>query len=197
MDVVRRNIVQLSGRVDVKSVPGQGSVLTISLPLTLAILEGQLIRVGNQIFIISLLSIIETVSVDHSLVNNIAGDADVYRLRGEHIPIIHLSDFAELPADRPGADRLLVIVEGEGQRVGILVDELLGQQQVVIKSLEKNFRAVPGVTGATILGDGTVALIIDTPGLIKKYLSGDWQVKSLLSAKKRQFSDDFVVNGHN
>jgi len=197
MDVVRRNIVQLSGRVDVKSVPGQGSILTISLPLTLAILEGQLIRVGNQIFIISLLSIIETVSVDHSLVNNIAGDADVYRLRGEHIPIIHLSDYAELPADRPGADRLLVIVEGEGQRVGILVDELLGQQQVVIKSLEKNFRAVPGVTGATILGDGTVALIIDTPGLLKKYLSGDWQIKSLLSAKKRPFSDDFVVNGHN
>lgn len=184
MDVVRRNIMELSGRVEVRSNPGQGSTLTISLPLTLAILDGQLIRVGNQIFIISLLSIIETVSVDYKLVNNVAGNADVYRLRGEHIPIVHLADFAEVATERPGADRLLVIVEGDGQRVGILVDELLGQQQVVIKSLEKNFMAVPGITGATILGDGTVALIVDIPGLLKKYLSGDWNAKSLLSARK-------------
>ena len=167
MDVVRRNIRALGGTVEVKTKSGEGSVFTIRLPLTLAILDGQSIVVGNEVYIVPLVAIIESIQVDTSLVNGIAGQAQVYRLRDEYIPIVKLCDiFNVKPMHDNMEDGLLVVVEAEGKKVALLVDDLLGQQQVVIKSLETNFKSVEGISGATILGDGTVALILDVSGLI-------------------------------
>ncbi len=168
MDVVKRNIMALGGGVDVKSVPGEGSTFTIRLPLTLAILDGQLVRVGNNTYIIPLVSIVESLLVDQKNVNEIAGKAEVYQLRADYLPIIRLYEvFGIEPDQRSLDDGLLVVVEGDGKKGGLLVDELLGQQQVVIKSLETNFRRVEGLSGATILGDGTVALIVDVAGVVR------------------------------
>ena len=168
MDVVRRNILELNGSIDVKSVAGSGSTITVRLPLTLAILDGQLIQVGEQVYIIPLVSIVESLQPDVALVNRVAGGCDVFRLRNEYIPIIHL---AEIFGVAPRSDRLekclLVVVETGNAKVALVVDDLLGQQQVVIKSMEANYRKVEGISGATILGDGTVSLILDITDLIQ------------------------------
>jgi len=162
MDVVRRNIKGLGGSVDVKTKLGEGSVFTISLPLTLAILDGQLCTVGSQTFVFPLLSIIESIQVDKSLVKGIAGEKELYKLRDSYIPVIRLHEKLGVEdAKQDLSDGLLVVVESSGQRAGIFVDDLLGQQQVVIKSLENNFMKIAGVAGATILGDGSVSLILD------------------------------------
>ncbi len=175
MDVVRSNIQEIGGRVDVTSTPGEGSVFQITLPLTLAILDGQLVRVGSQVYVVPLLSIIETVLVDRERLNLITGQSPVYRLRGEAVPVLSISRVLRVREDViEGAaaerERLLVIVESGRDIVGLAVDELLEQHQVVIKSLENNFTQVPGTLGATILGDGTVSLIVDIAGLVR--LSG-------------------------
>jgi len=168
MDVVRRNIHELGGSVEVRSEQGRGSRFTIRLPLTLAILDGQLVRVGDQIYIIPLVSIIESLQARPEYINAVAGAAEVYRLRDDYLPVLRLYRIFNIEADaRELTDGLLVVVEGDGQRAGVFVDELLGQQQVVIKSLESNYRRVEGISGATILGDGSVALIMDIPGLIR------------------------------
>ncbi|MDM8559205.1 chemotaxis protein CheA [Candidatus Parabeggiatoa sp. HSG14] len=167
MDVVRRNIRALGGTIEVKSKYGQGSTFNIRLPLTLAILDGQLVRVGEDIYILPLLSIIESLRVKIELVSSFASRAEVYRLRDEYIPILRLYTLFNITAATNQLDQgLLVIVEGDGQKIGLFVDELLSQQQIVIKSLESNFKKVEGVSGATILGDGSVALILDVAGLI-------------------------------
>jgi two-component system, chemotaxis family, sensor kinase CheA len=168
MDVVRRNINDLGGHVQISSKEGLGSTIRIRLPLTLAILDGQLVRVGKEVYIISLLAIVETIQVARERVNTLAGRTEVFRLRDEYLPVVKLCDqFSVEPDSRSAADGLLVVVEADGRRVGILVDDLLAQQQVVIKSLESNFKSVSGIAGATILGDGTVALIIDVPDFIR------------------------------
>ncbi|NOX76104.1 MAG: chemotaxis protein CheA, partial [Gammaproteobacteria bacterium] len=168
MDVVKRNITALGGAVTVKSIKGEGSTFIIRLPLTLAILDGQLVRVGDHTYIIPLVSIAESLVVDKNSVNNIAGKAELYQLRSDFLPIIRLYDtFGVEPDNRSLDNGLLVVVEGDGKMGGLLVDELLGQQQVVIKSLETNFRRVEGLSGATILGDGTVALIVDVAGVVR------------------------------
>ncbi|MEK6747964.1 MAG: chemotaxis protein CheA [Pseudomonadota bacterium] len=168
MDVVRRNIQELGGTIDVRSVRGEGSSFTIRLPLTLAILDGQLVRVGDQTFIVPLVSIVESLQVKKELVNRVAGKAEVFKLRDDYIPIIRLYDmFGVHPENTLLEEGLLVVVEGDGVRAGLFVDDLLGQQQVVIKSLETNYRRVDGISGATILGDGHVALILDVSGLVK------------------------------
>ena len=167
MDVVRRNIRALGGTVVVKTASGTGSTFTIRLPLTLAILDGQSVVVGDEVYIVPLVAIIESIQVDSSLVNQITGKSEVYRLRDEYIPIVTLCDVFNVKAKHENIeDGLLVVVEAEGKKVALLVDDLLGQQQVVIKSLETNFKSVEGISGATILGDGTVALILDVSGLI-------------------------------
>ena len=167
LDVVRRNIRELGGHIEVTSKLGIGTTFTIRLPLTLAILDGQLVRIGRQTFIVPLVSIVETLEMEDKLVSAVAGRTEVYRLRDEYIPIVRLYDLFGIDEARTELNEgLLMIIEGAGQRAGILVDDLLDQQQVVIKSLESNFRQVHGVSGATILGDGTVALILDTAGLI-------------------------------
>jgi two-component system, chemotaxis family, sensor kinase CheA len=168
MDVVRRNINDLGGHVQISSKEGLGSTIRIRLPLTLAILDGQLVRVGKEIYIISLLAIVETIQVPRERVNKLVGRTEVFRLREEYLPVVKLCDqFGVEPDSRSAEDGLLVVVEADGKRAGVLVDDLLAQQQVVIKSLESNFKSVSGIAGATILGDGTVALIIDVPGLIR------------------------------
>ncbi|MEL7577974.1 chemotaxis protein CheA [Pseudoalteromonas sp. D15MCD-2] len=171
MDVVRRNIEALSGSVEVASAPGVGSTFTIRLPLTLAILDGQLVRIAEHTYIIPLISIIESLQIDISKVSRVGKDLDVLRLRDEYIPILRLYNIFNHKGAIETLDKtLLVVVESDNQKVGLLVDDLLSQQQVVIKSLEANYQKVDGVSGATILGDGRVSLIVDISGLIK--LSG-------------------------
>ena len=168
MDVVRRNIMDLGGTVEIRSKQGAGSTLTIRLPLTLAILDGQLVSVKDNIYIIPLVSIVESIQCDADRINNLANGAELYRVRGEYIPVLRLREAFGLGGHRSDlTEGLLVVVEAEGSRIGLFVDDLMGQQQVVIKSLETNFRQVPGLSGATILGDGTVALILDVPGLLR------------------------------
>jgi two-component system chemotaxis sensor kinase CheA len=172
MDVVSRNIKSLGGTVDITSREGLGTTMSIRLPLTLAIVDGQSVGVGGENYIVPLVSIVESVQVKPGMVNLVAGKGEVLRLRDEYIPILRLHRvFGVAPRTLDLAQGLLVVVEGDGRRAGLFVDELLGQQQVVIKSLETNFRKVDGVAGATILGDGTVALILDVPGLIKLALT--------------------------
>ena len=169
MDVVRKNIKGLGGAIEISSREGRGTTMTIRLPLTLAILDGQSVRVGEETYIIPLVSIVETIKVRSDMVNIVAGKAEVVRLRDEYLPVLrlhHVFDISDCVTSLQNG--LLVVVEGEGMRAGLFVDKLLGQQQVVIKSLETNFRRVDSISGATILGDGTVALILDIPGLIKQ-----------------------------
>ncbi|MGA2187978.1 MAG: chemotaxis protein CheA [Steroidobacteraceae bacterium] len=171
MDVVRRNINDLGGHVQIFSARGQGSTMRIRLPLTLAILEGQVLRVGKEIYVASLVSIIETVQSTRESLSCVAGRTELFKHRDDYLPIIRLHDlFGIEPDSRDIADGLLVVLEADGRRVAMLVDELLAQQQVVIKSLETNFKQVPGLAGATIHGDGTVALILDVPGLVRTFL---------------------------
>ena len=168
MDVVRRNIQGLNGTVEITSKEGVGSKITIRLPLTLAILDGQLVRVGTNVYIFPLVSIVESLLAKRDMMSHVAGGCDVFRLRNEYVPVIRLYDIFNIKADSENIEEsLLVVVECDGEKVGILVDELEAQQQVVIKSLEQNYQRVEGVSGATILGDGTVALILDIPGLVK------------------------------
>jgi two-component system chemotaxis sensor kinase CheA len=171
MDVVRRNINDLGGHVQILSVPDRGSTIRIRLPLTLAILEGQMLRVGKEIYVASLVSIIETVQSKGEDLSRVAGRTELFKHRSDYLPVIRLYDlFGIEPDSRDIKDGLLVVLEAEGRRVAMLVDELLAQQQVVIKSLETNFKQVPGLAGATIHGDGTVALILDVPGLVRTFL---------------------------
>jgi two-component system chemotaxis sensor kinase CheA len=179
MDVVRRNIQELNGSVEASTEMGVGSTFSIRLPLTLAILDGQLVTVANQTYIFPLMSISESLQIDEAKVSNVAGGSDVYSLREEYIPILRLDRLFGL-CQEIGVlnDSLLVVIESEGQKIGVVVDELLSQQRIVIKSLEENYIRVLGVSGATILGDGTVAMIIDAVGLSN--LAG----KDIAAAKK-------------
>lgn len=169
MDVVRRNINELGGAVEIESTPGKGSSIIVRLPLTLAILDGQTIRVGSETYIVPLVSIIESIQVDPRMLNKVAGRGETFRLRDEYLPIVRMHEVFGIDDHdaRDLADGIMVVVEGEGRKCGLFVDDLLGQQQVVIKSLEANYRKVEGISGATILGDGSVALIIDIPGLMR------------------------------
>ncbi len=168
MDVVRRNIHDLGGVVEVQSTKGSGSTFRIRLPLTLAIVDGQLVRVGNQTYIVPLISIVESLQISSNEISSVAGKMELYRLRDDYIPIIRLHNvFATEPDSKSLENGLLVIVESEGQKAGLFVDDLLAQQQVVIKSLETNYQKVGGIAGATILGDGTVAMILDISALLE------------------------------
>jgi two-component system chemotaxis sensor kinase CheA len=167
MDVVRRNIQALSGSVELASTPGKGSRFTIRLPLTLAILDGQLVRVGEHTYVVPLVSIYESLQVESSKVNKLSEEHEVIRLRDEYLPVIRVyQEFNHQAQAKEVKEGLVMVVDNNNQKVCLLVDELLAQQQVVIKSLEDNYAKVPGVSGATILGDGRVALIVDIPGLV-------------------------------
>lgn len=168
MDVVKRNISALGGTVEVATKLDEGSTFTIRLPLTLAILDGQTVSVGDETYIVPLISIVESMQIKQGLINYVAGKGEIFKLRSEFLPVIRLHEiFGAKSRSTDLTDGLLMVVEGEGQKIGLFVDDLLGQQQVVIKSLEANYKKVNGISGATILGDGSVALILDIPGLIR------------------------------
>jgi two-component system chemotaxis sensor kinase CheA len=168
MDVVRRNIKGLGGKIDIVSRPGQGSSFSITLPLTLAIVDGQSVAVGSQTYIVPLTSIVESLQLEPGQVNRLSEGGELVSFRGEYLPVVRVHEqFGVEPRTRELHEGLLVIAEGDGRRFGLFVDDLLGQQQVVIKSLETNYGHVDGVSGATILGDGSVALILDLPGLLR------------------------------
>lgn len=166
MDVVRRNVEALQGSISIRSELGKGCRMTVRLPLTLAILDGLLVRVANDSYVVPLLSVVESIKPASSEIQSVMGKGEVITLRGEVVPLLRLECMLnhQRPEDRREAP-LLVIVEDQGRKYAMVVDELLGQQQVVIKNLEANFQKVPGIAGATILGDGRVALILDINGL--------------------------------
>jgi two-component system chemotaxis sensor kinase CheA len=169
MDVVRRNIQSLGGNIEIISELGKGTTIAIHLPLTLAILDGQSVAVGDETYIVPLVSIIESINITERMLNKVAGKGETFRLRNEYLPVIRMRRIFNVHSGNPTKSKegVLVVVEGQGELCCLLVDELLGQQQVVIKSLEANYRRVEGVSGATILGDGSVALILDVPGLVR------------------------------
>lgn len=183
MDVVVKNIRSLGGSLEVWSKQGEGSKFTIRLPLTLAILDGQTVAVGDEDYIIPLVSIVESIQLKPDMLNVVVGKGETFKLRDEHFPIIRLHNiFGGEPRTTDLTEGLLVVVESDGRRMGLFVDELKGQQQVVIKSLEVNYKRIEGISGATILGDGSVALIIDIPGLIN--LSNQTEATASDSLKK-------------
>ncbi|MDX1590101.1 MAG: chemotaxis protein CheA, partial [Oleiphilaceae bacterium] len=166
MDVVRRNIVDLGGRIDIESVQGRGSKFSVRLPLTLAILDGMTLAIHDEVFVLPLASVIESFRITPGLVKGVQGDQRVIPMRGEYIPLLDLARDLSLGEPMAEEDSVAVVVESEGRRVAIMVSDLLGQQQVVIKSIEANYRRLPGFSGATIMGDGSVALILDVSYLV-------------------------------
>ncbi|OQW35755.1 MAG: hypothetical protein A4E19_16025 [Nitrospira sp. SG-bin1] len=168
MDVVKRNIDALGGTVSIKTSKGRGTTFTLKLPLTLAIIEGMTVRVGQETYIVPLLSILESIQPKEGAVKTVVGKGELINVRGTYLPMVRLYEvFSLQPEHTIPTKAILLILETEGERVAVMVDEILGQQQVVIKSMEQNFRKVEGIAGATILGDGTVGFILDVRGLLE------------------------------
>ena len=168
MDVVKRNIDALGGTVSIKTALGKGTTFTLKLPLTLAIIEGMTVRVGKETYIVPLLSILESIRPKADVIKTVVGKGELINVRGTYLPMMRMYDvFSLQPEYTEPTKAILLILETEGERVAVMVDEILGQQQVVIKSMEQNFRKVAGVAGATILGDGTVGFILDVRGMLE------------------------------
>ncbi|WP_295759424.1 chemotaxis protein CheA [Undibacterium sp.] len=168
MDVVKRNISAMGGTVDIRSAKGFGTTITISLPLTLAILDGMSIRVGDEIYILPLGFVMESLQPAAVDVKEINGKGRVIKVREEYLPLIALFEsFNIIPKFSNPSEGIAVIVEVDGKKAALLVDDLVGQQQVVVKNIESNYRKVPGISGATILGDGGVSLILDVAALLR------------------------------
>ncbi|RJF98695.1 chemotaxis protein CheA [Noviherbaspirillum saxi] len=168
MDVVKRNIAAMGGAVDIRSAKGFGTTISISLPLTLAILDGMSIKVGEEIYILPLGYVVESLQPDPVDVKEISGQGRVVKVRGDYLPLIPLYQmFGIEPRFTDPSKGIVVILESEGRKAALFVDDLVGQQQVVVKNLESNYRKVAGISGATILGDGGVSLIIDVAALLR------------------------------
>ncbi len=168
MDVVKKNITALGGTVEIISAQGHGMSVKVRLPLTLAIMDGMSIGVADECYILPLSSVVESFQIEPARVKTVAGSSRVVEVRGEYLPVLDMEQVFDLPR-REGrrADPLMVVVQSEGQRLALMVDSLLGQQQVVVKNLESNYRKVPNVSGATIMGNGRVALIVDVGSLVR------------------------------
>lgn len=166
MDVVKRNIQGMGGQVQIMSARGKGTTIRIVLPLTLAILDGMSIKVGEEVFILPLSTVLESLQPSRDDLYPMAGDDVVLKVRDEYLPVVAVHEALDVAGAKTELNETIaVIVQGEGRRYALLVDDLIGQQQVVVKNLETNYRKVPGVSAATILGDGSVALILDIAGL--------------------------------
>ncbi|WP_374011593.1 chemotaxis protein CheA [Pseudoxanthomonas koreensis] len=165
MDVVRKNIQALGGEVQLESRDGHGTRVVIRLPLTLAILDGMVVSAGGEVVILPLSHVLEALQPQPDDIRTVAGEGRVLRVRGEYLPMLSLADHYGYHGGQ--RESLVVVVEGEGRKLALEVEELVGQQQVVVKNLERNYRRVPGISGATILGDGRVALIVDVGGLVR------------------------------
>jgi len=169
MDVVKKNIASLGGTVEIDSADGYGMRVSVRLPLTLAIMDGMSVGVGDEVYILPLSSVVESFQVEDQTIKTIGNSGRVVEVRDEYMPVIGLEDVFQVPRfDFEHVAGIMVVVEAEGGRVALLVDELLGQQQVVVKNLEANYRKVHDVSGATIMGDGRVALILDVGSLIRR-----------------------------
>lgn len=168
MDVVKRNISALGGTVEIDSTEGQGMRVSVRLPLTLAIMDGMSVGVGDETYIVPLASVVESIHLAESDVKSVGGTGRLVEVRQEYLPLLQLDQLFAVPRPTPKEGGIMIVVEAEGGRVALLVDELIGQHQVVVKNLEANYRKVPGVSGATILGDGRVALILDTAWLVRR-----------------------------
>lgn len=165
MDVVKRNIEGMNGTVYIESTPGRGSVFTVALPLTLAILDGMVVRVGDEQYIVPIANILETMKPQQHQLHKVAGSNDMLNVRGEFIALLYLNEVFKVSNQNNAKEELVILVESNKKKVGLVVNELIGQQQVVIKSLESNSDPVFGISGATILGDGKVSLIMDVAQL--------------------------------
>ncbi len=169
MDVVKKNITALGGTVEIDSAEGYGMTVRVRLPLTLAIMDGMSVGVGGECYILPLGSVVESFQVRDGLIKTIGGSGRVVEVRDEYMPVLDLQQVFDVPRfDFEKSSNIMVVVEAEGGRVALLVDELLGQQQVVVKNLESNYRKVDDVSGATIMGDGRVALILDVGSLMRR-----------------------------
>jgi two-component system chemotaxis sensor kinase CheA len=168
MDVVKKNIAALNGSVEIDSAEGYGMSVKVRLPLTLAIMDGMSIGVGTECYILPLSSVVESFQVEPDTIKTVGSANRVVRVREEYMPVIDLEGVFRVPREQAAdGNGIMVIVEAEGGRVAVLVDELLGQQQVVVKNLESNYRKVSNISGATIMGDGRVALILDVGALVR------------------------------
>ena len=169
MDVVKRNITALGGTVEIDSAEGYGMKVSVRLPLTLAIMDGMSVGVADEVYILPLSSVVESFQVQPATIKTVAGSGRVVEVRDEYMPVIELERIFNIPRfDDQQSSAIMVVVEAEGGRVALMVDELLGQQQVVVKNLEANYRKVTDVSGATIMGDGRVALILDVGTLVRR-----------------------------
>jgi two-component system, chemotaxis family, sensor kinase CheA len=167
MDVVRRNIQDVGGRISLKSERGRGMTIQLALPLTLAVMDGMVIRVSQETYVMPMSAIVECLRPPASDVHNLIGTSGMLRLRGNLVPLVQLCDLLDISSTLTASDERVVIITdaGEGAHFGIVVDELLGHQQVVVKSIEESYGSVPGIAGATILGNGRVAFILDVEKL--------------------------------
>ena len=169
MDVVKKNITALGGTVEIDSAEGFGMSVKVRLPLTLAIMDGMSVDVGGECYILPLASVVESFQVRADTIRTIGGSGQVVQVRDEYLPVVELKRVFNIPrVDPDTGSAVMVVVEAEGHRAALLVDELLGQQQVVVKNLESNYRRVSDVSGATIMGDGRVALILDVGSLARR-----------------------------
>jgi two-component system, chemotaxis family, sensor kinase CheA len=168
MDVVKRNITGLGGSVEIDSVEGRGMRVAVRLPLTLAIMDGMSVGVADETYIVPLASVVESIHLSTDDVKSIGGTGRVVEVRNEYLPLMSLDHLFQVPRREPHSGGIMIVVEAEGGRIALVVDELIGQHQVVVKNLEANYRKVPGVSGATILGDGRVALILDVSWLVRR-----------------------------
>ncbi len=167
MDVVRRNIQEMGGHVEIRSEKDKGSTIRIILPLTLAILDGMSVKVGEEIYVLPLGTVMESLKPTKSELYRMAGDELMLQVRGEYMPLIELHQIFDIPGEAlQASEGVAVILQSAGNRYALLVDQLIGQHQVVVKNLELNYRKVPGIAAATILGDGSVALILDVAALV-------------------------------
>ena len=168
MDVVRRNIEELRGHVQIDSIEGKGTTFRIILPLTMALIDGMVVRVGNERYIFPVLSIVESFQPSDTMVNTVVGKGEMVSLRKRQLPLYRLSEMFGIENSlKDVTEGLVVVVEFENRQIGILVDDLVGLQQTVIKTLGQGIGTTEGISGGAIMADGQVGLILDIPGLIR------------------------------
>ncbi|CAG9235050.1 chemotaxis protein CheA (fragment) [Paraburkholderia tropica] len=190
MDVVKRNIQAMGGHVEISSHAGKGSTTRIVLPLTLAILDGMSVKVGNEIFILPLNFVMESLQPRHEDIYTVTNGDRVVRVRGEYLPLVALHQCFNVDGARTDPTQgIVTIMETEGRRFAMLIDELVGQQQVVVKNLETNYRKVHGISAATILGDGSVALIVDVAALNRETRASHGVGAGMKSANAGSFQE--------
>lgn len=195
MDVVKRNITSMGGHIEIRSALGYGTTISISLPLTLAILDGMSVSLGKSIYVVPLNLIVETLQPRAEDLKTVTGEGLMVHVRGEYLPIIALHALFNHPTEiTTPTDGVLLILEADGKKSALFVDRLVGQQQVVIKSLETNFKRIPGVSGATIMGDGSVALILDVPAIIQMGQTTNYVTGGMAFSNQNYLTSQNTIN---